>query len=191
MTLKVLSSQCDLVPAWATKGWLRVLSKEYPSLAFHASINKSFGKVISNVITWFTCKEAHTAIIVEYRDAFPPLRIPWFPLYKPVLNCNDIFTVSFLSVILCMLEKPCLFCQPCVLVWDKWNTLEKAKILIAKCLQLLYVVAALNLFDDLEVAVWIFTIHLFCTGFSFICAETICSLEEWQASNICWFCWVS
>jgi hypothetical protein len=37
--------QCDLIPAWATKGWLRVLSKEYPTLAFHASINKSFGKV--------------------------------------------------------------------------------------------------------------------------------------------------
>ncbi|KAL0399370.1 UNVERIFIED_CONTAM: Nuclear/nucleolar GTPase 2 [Sesamum radiatum] len=36
--------QCDLVPAWATKGWLRILSKEYPTLAFHASINKSFGK---------------------------------------------------------------------------------------------------------------------------------------------------
>ncbi|KAE9585206.1 putative nucleolar GTP-binding protein [Lupinus albus] len=36
--------QCDLIPAWATKGWLRVLSKEYPTLAFHASINKSFGK---------------------------------------------------------------------------------------------------------------------------------------------------
>ncbi|KAF2312409.1 hypothetical protein GH714_034592 [Hevea brasiliensis] len=29
---------------WATKGWLRILSKEYPTLAFHASINKSFGK---------------------------------------------------------------------------------------------------------------------------------------------------
>lgn len=50
MTLKILPSQCDLVPAWATKGWLRVLSKEYPSLAFHASINKSFGKVVSNAI---------------------------------------------------------------------------------------------------------------------------------------------
>lgn len=37
--------QCDLVPAWATKGWLRALSKEFPTLAFHASINKSFGKV--------------------------------------------------------------------------------------------------------------------------------------------------
>ncbi|TKY74070.1 Nuclear/nucleolar GTPase 2 [Spatholobus suberectus] len=37
--------QCDLVPAWATKGWLRVLSKEFPTLAFHANINKSFGKV--------------------------------------------------------------------------------------------------------------------------------------------------
>jgi nuclear GTP-binding protein len=37
--------QCDLVPASATKGWLRTLSKDYPTLAFHASINKSFGKV--------------------------------------------------------------------------------------------------------------------------------------------------
>ncbi|CAI9088638.1 OLC1v1023028C2 [Oldenlandia corymbosa var. corymbosa] len=42
--LILLLNKCDLVPAWVTKGWLRVLSKEYPSLAFHASINKSFGK---------------------------------------------------------------------------------------------------------------------------------------------------
>ncbi|KAJ4713157.1 Nuclear/nucleolar GTPase 2 [Melia azedarach] len=41
----LLLNKCNLVPAWATKGWFRVLSKEYPSLAFHASINKSFGKV--------------------------------------------------------------------------------------------------------------------------------------------------
>ena len=37
--------QCDLIPASATKGWLRTLSRDYPTLAFHASINKSFGKV--------------------------------------------------------------------------------------------------------------------------------------------------
>ncbi|XXG43167.1 hypothetical protein AAC387_Pa01g3269 [Persea americana] len=40
----LLLNKCDLVPDWATKGWLRVLSREYPTLAFHASINKSFGK---------------------------------------------------------------------------------------------------------------------------------------------------
>ncbi|GAV86923.1 MMR_HSR1 domain-containing protein/NGP1NT domain-containing protein [Cephalotus follicularis] len=40
----LLLNKCDLVPAWATKGWLSVLSKEYPTLAFHASVNKSFGK---------------------------------------------------------------------------------------------------------------------------------------------------
>ncbi|QCE09923.1 nuclear/nucleolar GTPase 2 [Vigna unguiculata] len=40
----LLLNKCDLVPAWATKGWLRVLSKEFPTLAFHANINKSFGK---------------------------------------------------------------------------------------------------------------------------------------------------
>ncbi|XP_058773764.1 nuclear/nucleolar GTPase 2-like [Vicia villosa] len=42
--LVLLLNKCDLIPAWATKGWLRTLSKEYPTLAFHASINKSFGK---------------------------------------------------------------------------------------------------------------------------------------------------
>lgn len=40
----LLLNKCDLIPAWATKDWLRVLSKEYPTLAFHASVNKSFGK---------------------------------------------------------------------------------------------------------------------------------------------------
>ncbi|KAM0840230.1 hypothetical protein ACQ4PT_059835 [Festuca glaucescens] len=39
-----LLNKCDLIPAWATKGWLRTLSRDYPTLAFHASINKSFGK---------------------------------------------------------------------------------------------------------------------------------------------------
>ncbi|CAN6452478.1 unnamed protein product [Victoria cruziana] len=42
--LILLLNKCDLIPAWATKGWLRILSREYPTLAFHASINKSFGK---------------------------------------------------------------------------------------------------------------------------------------------------
>ncbi|XP_078177683.1 nuclear/nucleolar GTPase 2-like [Carex rostrata] len=40
----LLLNKCDLVPAWASKGWLRTLSKEYPTLAFHASVTKSFGK---------------------------------------------------------------------------------------------------------------------------------------------------
>ncbi|KAH9298944.1 hypothetical protein KI387_030626 [Taxus chinensis] len=42
--LILLLNKCDLIPAWATRGWLRVLSKEYPTLAFHASITNSFGK---------------------------------------------------------------------------------------------------------------------------------------------------
>lgn len=40
----LLLNKCDLIPAWATKGWLRVLSKEYPTIAFHASVTNSFGK---------------------------------------------------------------------------------------------------------------------------------------------------
>ncbi|ONK63982.1 uncharacterized protein A4U43_C07F20900 [Asparagus officinalis] len=40
----LLMNKCDLVPAWSTKGWLRLLSMEYPTLAFNASNNRSFGK---------------------------------------------------------------------------------------------------------------------------------------------------
>ena len=34
----------DLVPAWVTKRWLHYLSREYPTLAFHASVTNPFGK---------------------------------------------------------------------------------------------------------------------------------------------------
>ncbi|KAG0250603.1 GTPase required for pre-60S ribosomal subunit nuclear export and maturation [Actinomortierella ambigua] len=37
-------NKCDLVPTWVTAKWVSHLSKEYPTLAFHASINNSFGK---------------------------------------------------------------------------------------------------------------------------------------------------
>ncbi|EGC30562.1 hypothetical protein DICPUDRAFT_41316 [Dictyostelium purpureum] len=37
-------NKCDLVPTWATARWVKVLSKEYPTLAFHASITNPFGK---------------------------------------------------------------------------------------------------------------------------------------------------
>eukprot|EP01080_Neovahlkampfia_damariscottae_P009518 gene9518-1725_t len=37
-------NKCDLIPTWATARWVRVLSQEYPTLAFHASITNPFGK---------------------------------------------------------------------------------------------------------------------------------------------------
>ncbi|KAG5944149.1 GTPase required for pre-60S ribosomal subunit nuclear export and maturation [Claviceps sorghi] len=37
-------NKCDLVPTSVAAGWVRSLSREYPTLAFHASINNSFGK---------------------------------------------------------------------------------------------------------------------------------------------------
>ncbi|KAF6258820.1 NUC091 domain-containing protein [Scenedesmus sp. NREL 46B-D3] len=42
--LLLLLNKCDLVPAWVTKRWLHTLSREYPTLAFHASITNPFGK---------------------------------------------------------------------------------------------------------------------------------------------------
>ncbi|KAL8824355.1 MAG: hypothetical protein Q9191_005113 [Dirinaria sp. TL-2023a] len=37
-------NKCDLVPTGVAASWVRALSKEYPTLAFHASITNSFGK---------------------------------------------------------------------------------------------------------------------------------------------------
>ncbi|KAI8085945.1 NUC091 domain-containing protein [Gilbertella persicaria] len=37
-------NKCDLVPTWSTARWVSHLSKYAPTLAFHASINNSFGK---------------------------------------------------------------------------------------------------------------------------------------------------
>jgi nuclear GTP-binding protein len=42
--LILLLNKADLVPSWALKRWLAILSKEYPVIAFHASITKPFGK---------------------------------------------------------------------------------------------------------------------------------------------------
>ncbi|KAJ1656698.1 GTPase required for pre-60S ribosomal subunit nuclear export and maturation [Dispira simplex] len=42
--LVFLLNKVDLVPTWVTARWVKILSKEYPTLAFHASINHSFGR---------------------------------------------------------------------------------------------------------------------------------------------------
>eukprot|EP00116_Pleurobrachia_bachei_P000213 sb/3460475/ len=48
-------NKCDLVPTWVTKGWLVNLSKEHPTLAFHATLKKSFGKgALINLLRQFS-----------------------------------------------------------------------------------------------------------------------------------------
>ncbi|KAK4055674.1 GTPase required for pre-60S ribosomal subunit nuclear export and maturation [Microbotryomycetes sp. JL201] len=37
-------NKVDLVPGWVAARWVKVLSKKHPTIAFHASINNSFGK---------------------------------------------------------------------------------------------------------------------------------------------------
>jgi nuclear GTP-binding protein len=37
-------NKCDLVPTWVTTGWVKKLSAEYPTIAFHASVTNPFGK---------------------------------------------------------------------------------------------------------------------------------------------------
>jgi len=40
----LILNKCDLVPTWVTRRWVKLLSREYPTLAFHASITNPFGK---------------------------------------------------------------------------------------------------------------------------------------------------
>ena len=42
--LVIILNKCDLVPAWVTRKWIKILSKEFPTLAFHASLTNAFGK---------------------------------------------------------------------------------------------------------------------------------------------------
>ncbi|XP_006821231.2 uncharacterized protein LOC100368042 [Saccoglossus kowalevskii] len=37
-------NKVDLVPTWVTQKWVAILSHDYPTLAFHASVNNPFGK---------------------------------------------------------------------------------------------------------------------------------------------------
>eukprot|EP00812_Abedinium_dasypus_P015220 NODE_881_length_1327_cov_243.731132.p1 GENE.NODE_881_length_1327_cov_243.731132~~NODE_881_length_1327_cov_243.731132.p1 ORF type:complete len:424 (+),score=132.18 NODE_881_length_1327_cov_243.731132:3-1274(+) len=40
----LLLNKVDLVPTWATRRWVRILTVDFPTLAFHASITNPFGK---------------------------------------------------------------------------------------------------------------------------------------------------
>ncbi|EMF17547.1 nucleolar GTP-binding protein [Sphaerulina musiva SO2202] len=42
--LVFLLNKCDLVPTSVAAKWVKILSREYPTLAFHASMTNSFGK---------------------------------------------------------------------------------------------------------------------------------------------------
>lgn len=42
--LVLILNKCDLVPVQVTKQWVRILSKEYPTLSFRASTTNPFGK---------------------------------------------------------------------------------------------------------------------------------------------------
>jgi nuclear GTP-binding protein len=42
--LVIVINKCDLVPGWVTRKWVKLLSAEYPTLAYHASLTNSFGK---------------------------------------------------------------------------------------------------------------------------------------------------
>ena len=52
--LILILNKIDLIPKWAAKKWMQQLNKEMPTIAFHASIQHSFGKgSLINVLRQF------------------------------------------------------------------------------------------------------------------------------------------
>jgi len=48
-------NKVDLVPTWVSRKWIQVLMKEFPTLAFHASISNPFGKnALLNLLRQFS-----------------------------------------------------------------------------------------------------------------------------------------
>lgn len=48
-------NKCDLVPPWITRKWTAILSKQYPTVVFHASIKNPFGKgTLINLLRQFS-----------------------------------------------------------------------------------------------------------------------------------------
>ncbi|XP_037069353.1 nucleolar GTP-binding protein 2-like [Pollicipes pollicipes] len=48
-------NKVDLVPTWVTQKWVAMLSQEYPTMAFHASLTNSFGKgALINLLRQFS-----------------------------------------------------------------------------------------------------------------------------------------
>lgn len=53
--LVFILNKVDLVPTWVTQRWVAVLSSEYPTVAFHASLTHPFGKgAIINLLRQFS-----------------------------------------------------------------------------------------------------------------------------------------
>ncbi|KAI4835775.1 nucleolar GTP-binding protein 2 [Plasmodium brasilianum] len=51
----LLINKIDLIPTSVAEKWIKLLSKEYPTIAYHASINKPFGKDdLFNIIRQFS-----------------------------------------------------------------------------------------------------------------------------------------
>jgi nuclear GTP-binding protein len=40
----IIINKCDLVPNWVTRRWIKLLAADFPTVAFHAHMTKSFGK---------------------------------------------------------------------------------------------------------------------------------------------------
>lgn len=60
----LLLNKCDLVPSWVTKKWLHILSEQYPTVAFHGSLSRPFGKsTLLTILKQISDMHSHKAAI--------------------------------------------------------------------------------------------------------------------------------
>ena len=62
--LVIIINKCDLVPNWVTRRWVKLLSQDFPTIAFHAHMTKSFGKsALINLLRQFSKLHAVSTVL--------------------------------------------------------------------------------------------------------------------------------
>ena len=79
-----LQNRCDLVPTRVTAAWLKLLSREAPTIAFHASITNPFGKgALINLLRQFAKLHTDKKQISVGFIGYPNVRAPPRPAVRP------------------------------------------------------------------------------------------------------------
>jgi len=75
--LVLILNKCDLIPTWATARWVQLLSREFPTVAFHASLQNPFGKgtLIQLLRQYAALHKVCKCIIIIYADTFPLMSV--------------------------------------------------------------------------------------------------------------------
>ena len=75
--LILLLNKADLIPVWAAARWVKILSVEYPTVAFHSSITNPFGKMsLINLLRYVVAASSSSSLLHLRHHPFHPSSSP-------------------------------------------------------------------------------------------------------------------